>query len=276
MIGEAGQGKSSLVNGLIGSQRAREGGSLKSVTKKAASFDLSRNGVDCTVWDTPGFGYESEEVEERFLNELGRECNANVDLILYCISMDSKRWPLQSDMNTFRKITDKFGTDVWRHCVFVLTFANKEVAKCPSGADVKQYFCAKISEFEDQIKQSLADGALSVCDQESMLRELEIRAVPVGNPHGGNWELPDREDWFVAFWKECFDKIDPQAQAPLLRINEHRLVLDVNSLNPLTSEDFPCPASPITRIPIRLFGHRWLVACMHLLLAMAFFCKFVK
>ena len=69
--GEAGQGKSSLVNGLIGSQRAREGGSLKSVTKKAASFDLSRNGVDCTVWDTPGFGYESEEVEERFLNELG-------------------------------------------------------------------------------------------------------------------------------------------------------------------------------------------------------------
>ena len=171
MIGEAGHGKSSLVNGLIGSQRAREGASLDSVTKNVERFELSRNGVNCVIWDTPGFGYESVEIEEKFLKELGSECKLNVDLILYCISMDSKRWPLQSDTNTFHKITEKFGTEAWRHCVFVLTFANNEVAKCPGGADVKQHFCAKISEFEKQIKQSLADGALSVYDKESILED---------------------------------------------------------------------------------------------------------
>ena len=138
----AGQGNSSLVNGLIGSQLAIEGASLKPVTNKIERFVLSRNGIHCTVWDTPGFG-ESDKIEDKFLNELGCQCNSNVDLILYCISMDSKRWPLQQDTNTFRKITERFGTVVWRHCVFVLTFANNEVAKCPSGEDTKQYFCAK-------------------------------------------------------------------------------------------------------------------------------------
>ena len=232
VIGEAGQGKSSLVNGLIGRQQATEGGRLKSVTNQIESFVFDKNGIICTVWDAPGLGYKTDEA---VLNELGQKCNLNIDLLLYCICMDSKRWPFESDEKIFRKITEKFGTEVWRHCVFVLTFANREVANYAKEKDVKQHFCERIDEFNDQIKEILSSSTLSAYDHNSVLSDLQIQAVPVGDPHGVHgWKLPDREDWFFEFFKECFNKINPQAQAPLLKINEHRLCFDVNSRNPPT------------------------------------------
>ena len=228
VVGEAGQGKSSLTNCLLGREQAPEGRSLKPQTSSVDGFVFKENGVDVYLWDSPGFGINSEE-DERIMKDIGRQCDKAVDLMLYCIAMYNIRWPLESDCKNISTITEKFGKEVWDHCVFVLTFANFVVATCPKGQHVEQIFKQKVVEFEDQIKETLGKNAgLEKCHLD------QIRAVPVGDPHSSDYhQLPGIDDWFTSFWLECTRRIQPLALPPLLRINEHRD--DDSSINTITA-----------------------------------------
>ena len=230
VMGEAGQGKSSLINGLLGKEVAAEGDDLDSMTQKVEKFSYVENGINVTLWDTPGFGMESDEKEEQILRDMDRECNP-VDLMLYCIRLDQARWPKKNDIVTIRKVTRVFGPRVWQHCQFVLTFANQIAGLCPAGKDVVQYFSERVWRFEEKIRKTLKEHA-KLSEEEIE----QIRAVPVGDPHQSGtktgWDLPDREDWFLDFWFECTYRMNQSALPTLLRLNKHRVTEDLDIMNP--------------------------------------------
>ena len=108
VVGEAGQGKSSLINGLLGKEVAKEG-KLDPETQTVKKYVYEENGVTVALWDTPGFGVDTDEKEEETLQAIKTECAGQVDLLLYCIRMDNAHWPKKDDIYTIRKMTPSFG-----------------------------------------------------------------------------------------------------------------------------------------------------------------------
>ena len=223
VVGEAGQGKSSLINGLLGEEIAEEGDDLDSTTESVQAYTYTQNGVHVTLWDTPGFGMADDEGEEEqeTLRKIARE-GGTIDLLLYCIRMDSTRWPKRTDVETIQKFTAAFEGVIWRHSLFVLTFANLMPRLCPQGRDLTQYFSDQTRQWESQIHQTLIRHA--------RLGEEEARTVavvPVGDPRLDKsrkilWSLPDREDWFSSFWLHCTRQMRQRALRSLLQLNCQR------------------------------------------------------
>ena len=56
VVGETGQGKSSLINGLLGEEIAKESSDLDSATDTVDSYKYEQNGVNVMLWDTRGLG----------------------------------------------------------------------------------------------------------------------------------------------------------------------------------------------------------------------------
>ena len=242
VVGEAGQGKSSLINGLLGKEVAKEGNSLDPGTQMVEKYLYEENGVAVALWDTPGFGVDSDEKEEETLQAMARECAGQVDLVLYCIRMDSTRWPRKTDITTIQKMTQVFGPKIWQCCQFVLTFANQVIGLCPSGQDRGEFFNEKMYSFEDSVRKTLMKHA-NLAEEDVQ----KVRLVPVGNPHKSVelWEFPSIEDWFINFWLECTCSMRQNAAPKLMQLNKHRMTdvpEDVNSLNPPAIFQHPIPA----------------------------------
>ena len=251
VIGETGQGKSTLINGLVGKQIAKEGDEFQHAgTPGLARYQFVQNGVRVDIWDTPGFGMADDPKEEkRTLEEMARDIK-QVDLVLYCMRIDNKRWPKRNDKETIKKITETFTKKFWCHCLFVLTFANCTAQHLRPENDHETYgkaFSRLVKRWEDTIRhqiQIIAD--LSEEEAEN------IRTVPVGSYVSSNkeenpWELPDREDWFIWFWVDATEQMREAALPSLLQLNRHRLPAkllavaepedrDQNSVNPVVVE----------------------------------------
>ena len=245
VLGEAGQGKSTLINGLVGSQIAIEGDDFDAGTTGLDRYQFNQNGVLVDIWDTPGFGLGDPKEEEKTLEEMARDIK-RVDLVLYCMRIDSKRWPKRNDMDTIMKITKIFSKEIWSHCLFVLTFANYAAQQLRPEDDhdtLDAMFSRRVMKWEDRIREKLQELAhLSNKETEN------IRAVPVGshviNKGENPWALPDREDWFISFWLDVTEQMREAALPSLLQLNRHRLAAQVrvaihpedrdqNSANPI-------------------------------------------
>lgn len=221
VVGESGQGKSSLINGLLGEEIAKESDDLESATESVQSYTYTQNGVHVTLWDTPGFGMLEEEEEAETLRKIVEGCGT-VDLLLYCIRMDSTRWPKRSDVTTVRQYAEAFGRAIWRHSLFVLTFANAATRLCPRGQDVNQYFTEQVRQWENQIQRTLIRYA-GLEEEEAWL----VDVVPVGDPRPDTskkilWTLPHQDDWFTSFWLHCTKRMRQRSLQSLLQLNKHR------------------------------------------------------
>ena len=145
VIGEAGQGKSTLINALIGKEVATEGDTFEAGTNSIQEYQLEQNGVQISIWDTPGFGMESKEEDEKTVELSRKKCfDPPIDLALFCFRMDGMRFPTRVHTDTIQKITEVFGKSFWQHCVFVLTFANNIEQLCPKGTKLEFFFSERV------------------------------------------------------------------------------------------------------------------------------------
>ena len=102
VVGESWQGKSSLINGLLGEEIAKKSDDLEFATESVDRYQYEQNGVHVVLFDTPGFGVGDDEEEAETLRKI-REACPSIDILLYCIRMDTKRWPTRSDISTIRQ-----------------------------------------------------------------------------------------------------------------------------------------------------------------------------
>ena len=238
VIGEAGQGKSTLINGLLGKEVANEGEDFGAGTLEIKYYHLNQNGVSVRIWDTPGFGVGSVEEDEKMVETLRRsECYPH-DLALFCFRMDGTRFPTRVHIDTIQKFTEVFRKEFWKHTVFILTFANNVAQLCPPNEELEDFFSHRIWELEEKIKETLKKHVNLSIDELKTVRAIPVGSYKQGIDPKNPWALPDRDDWFVWFWMECTDHMHQAAVSALLQANIHRINI-VSEIAPEYGQPMP-------------------------------------
>lgn len=106
-----------------------------------------KNDIGVVLWDSPGLQDGSFD-EEKYLEDMGKQLHEDLDVMIYCIKMDDKRF-LKSEENSIHALTRKFGKDLWKNAVIALTFANN--VKDPDGRNNEEFFCRDFSHWREEI-----------------------------------------------------------------------------------------------------------------------------
>ena len=192
VTGQVGQGKSKLVNTLMGKVVAKEGVGPCSVTHNMESFTDYINGVQVTIVDTPGFNDVCISYKDNTL-ELAKEiCEEPVDLILFCVRMDKR---METDIDTIMTMLEQ---SIWRCAIFVLTFANR--VDPASFAETQAEWDKVLHEYARTKGGVRADIA------------QQIPVVVAGNEEES---LPGCESWFAQFWAIAHNRIKKNAYLAL-------------------------------------------------------------
>ena len=130
VVGKTGSGKSTLINGLFGSDKAEVGHTLESETKNVQFFQEvydseSKNGekFKVTICDSPGFR-DSSLSDEEYIKMLKLTTCNDPDLVLYVVSMRETRWTADQ-VETITYVNKALGKEIWNNTLLVLTFANE-------------------------------------------------------------------------------------------------------------------------------------------------------
>lgn len=224
LTGKTGEGKSTLINGILQFEKdpmlAVEGAGDKRCTSEINSFHCPEAipGVSITIFDSPGL-QDSTGKEENYIQGMKERCR-ELNLVLYCLNMTTCRIT-DDDKHAMKKLKAAFGSDFWKHVVFVLTFANKEsvskkderdedTEKEPDYSDnegwaklEKERFTHRVYLREKGIKQTLEEKVEIASD---IVRGIPF--IPTGNYMKDRnclepLRLPDREDWLEALLRQC-------------------------------------------------------------------------
>ena len=74
ITGKTGVGKSTLVNGLVGKQMAKEGDTLDPETSVVKGYKTKHRSVYVTVWDSPGL-QDGTNNESEYLGDMKKQCS---------------------------------------------------------------------------------------------------------------------------------------------------------------------------------------------------------
>ena len=223
ITGRTGVGKSTLVNSLVGRPVA-EAGNMRAVTKVVTDYQVTtEEGVEVVVWDSPGL-QDSSGNEEEYLAELKAKCS-DVDVVIFCIKLATTRSELkvaQKELRAINKLTTTFGPKLWKHAIFVLTFANTLEAMLKVKPDCERLFNDKLQEWEGRIQ-----GALIEAGVPKKIAE-KVPVQPAGHPRKPH--LPGREYWLSKLWLVFLKCAKQHSKPGITLLNLHRLkrASDVN------------------------------------------------
>ena len=211
VTGKTGAGKSSLLNYILGKSLFEVGKSKADPhTKVVSSETTEKNGVQIVAWDSPGLqdGTTNEEV---YLEDMVRQCK-DVDLVLYCISMEEVRSDLKQHSAAISKINTFFKEQIWDNVLFVLTYANIAVDALEDRGT--QYLTEDFERCVQQWKEDI-QAALTKLNVDKTIVD-NIRCVPAGHPF--EIHLPHIEHWISNLWSQCLISTKRKAQPALIKM----------------------------------------------------------
>ncbi len=224
VTGKTGAGKSTLLNGFIGGKTRpfREGDDFDPGTLEVTQYTFTKHNVEVTVWDCPGL-QDGTQNEEAYLEDLKNKTNGDIDVMLYCISMEDTRFDPQCHGAAMQHLTQAFGHRVWRHTVIVLTFANYQVRRLRKmHSNVDEVFEKKVREWKTKIQGMLRELKCTEKPSDSDIEQIQV--VPAGFKTSS---LPGRKFWLSNVWIAIFDTLKTdEAKAAALALNEHRFRTD--------------------------------------------------
>ena len=224
VTGKTGAGKSSLLNYILGANIFSIGKSKSDPhTTSVSSKTVVKNGVTITAWDSPGL-QDGTTREIEYLRSMKAKCS-DADLVLYCISMEETRTDLHHHNAAIAKITRELGTNIWKHTLFVLTFANMMVDaledKCSGNLTVE--FDVKVQQWKESIQSALRK--LDV--PEATIRAIQV--VPAGHPR--ILHLPRIKHWISHLWAHCLLSMKELAQPALIQMESEGGFVNENDVD---------------------------------------------
>lgn len=212
VTGKTGAGKSSLLNFILGKTIFDVGKTKDAPCTSEVHFkDSERNGIKIRAWDSPGL--QDGTGDEKYIKDMQQKC-AQIDLMLYCVSMEEMRSDLHVHYTAIHKINKLFGKQYWKNTVFVLTFANFRVtflkAKGTSEAKLKDGVEERITEWRETIQKTLTSLEVDKKIVDSIL------VVPAGHPSKSH--LPGYRHWISNVWSQCLLRMKSNAQTALIKM----------------------------------------------------------
>ena len=178
-----GCGKSTLINNLLGLSISTGAKTLQSgtaVTTEVRPYEKEVKGIKVVIFDTPGFCGPFHPIEKT-LQDIAEVTGGEVDLLYYCISLIGRL----HDGNTevFKLLSMFFGKELWKHTIFVLTFA----IRCQWEDDFLSY----LKYFKEGISVRLEQIGVSKMVAQSITIALAGDSNALLNYHDGyqiNWK----------------------------------------------------------------------------------------
>ena len=190
---------------------------------------FKKRNVEVTIWDCPGF-QDGTDNEEAYLQDLKKKTNGDIDVMLYCISMEDTRFDRLCHGVAMQYLTQVFGHCVWKHTVIVLTFANRVVSRLkhqrPSNLD--EEFEEKVKQWKTYIQAVLLE--INCTEKPSDVEKIQV--IPAGFKKPS---LPSRKFWLSNLWIAIFVTLKTdEAKAAAIVLNEHRFRTDPEQNYPST------------------------------------------
>ena len=210
VVGKTGEGKSSLINSLVGKQVCEKGDTTVT-TKKVKEHVEQVNGYDLKIFDTQGV-FDGEDEEEHIFESMQ---DVNIDLLIVCVSMKD-RAQSRDTRDTISLLTKTFGIEIWERAIVVLTKANERAEDITRKAgDTPTPYNDVAYEFRKTLRNYLSRGK---DEQHRKVPPSVIESIPI-IPAGKHdkqrvdWrKLPDCEDWLSRFWMKCYERCSPEKQ----------------------------------------------------------------
>ena len=263
VIGRTGIGKSTLINNLLGMEVASVGHTLQSETPDVNQHEVTVEGVQVVVYDTPGLGdVKGEEEEQRHLKDIEDVlAQKKIHLVVCCFQMNDTMMT-SSIVGAIHKY-HQIGVE-WKQSVIALTFADalyvpKRIQALPNFR-MSHFFEERLAYWQSELEKELVDivGVKSVVVAEhtdpvsldaveqsrisSCLQKLICcrrgQTSEVGHDAIGvesdvmnicptsllpTDELPNGNPWYVPLWLRIVEILSPAATVRFLDIHRNNI-----------------------------------------------------
>jgi predicted GTPase len=219
--GPTGVGKSTLLNGLVGEENEDAfsvGHSLKHGTSQVICKQIEKNGVQITIWDTPGL--EGSDNDTEYLSDIKEKCS-DFDLFFYCIKCtETRATDLSDNKSSLRQFTKLFGVEeLWEKAIVILTHCNTLVDDLQEEnpeINIEKELKAKVKQWKSKLHEEIAK-----------LGHKKAKRVPV-LPAGYRTKLPGYTLWFSMILERIIERANFKAKLAVLQLCNDRLITENN------------------------------------------------
>ena len=230
ITGRSGNGKSSLVNVILGEDAAAVGKSMKCdpETSKVSSYMKDIEGIKVIAWDSPGLQHKAVNKDDTYLDDIEMQCRDKIDLFIYCISMIESRFMEGGDDNkSMCKLTGALGKGIWKNSVIVLTCANEYIIKEKAKLRGDQNDDDVIIKFNNKLRMWQSEVKKMMHEKLKLPREIveNMPIIPAGTEDKPFLlEGYSKSPWLSELWMESLLVAKSCAQPALIKMNHKRLV----------------------------------------------------